>query len=179
MVLVMVDMAFLEVETGKMTIEMKTAMEVDVLEPGDIDDVLMEVDKNNHNEEEVMATNIIESANMIETEKFGNINDMIVFWEMMEGEEETPVKEILVTRRKSARIEEFLNIFEQRQELTNQNDHPVDFSSLEEMDNNLNLSTFKGSRGSSNKSERIGIKRKLSDMGVQESKRWRGWCPKD
>ena len=134
MVLAMVDMACLEVET---------AMEVDVLEPGDIYDVLMEVDKNNHNEEEVMAT------------------------------------DMPVTRRKSARIEEFLNIFDQKPELTNQNDHPVDFSSLEEMDNNLNLSTFKGSRGSSNKSERIGIKRKLSDMGVQESKRWRGWCPKD
>ena len=190
MVLAMVDMACLEVETGKMTIDMKTAMEVDVLEPGDIDDVLMEVDKNNHNEEEVMATDITESPNMIETEKFGNINDMIVFWEMMEGEEETPVKEIVVTRRKSERIEEFLNIFDQKPENTNQNDRPVDFSSLEEMDNNFNLSTFKGSKGSRNKSKsiivsnntitvtanenaRIGIKRKLSDTGVQESKRWR------
>ena len=67
-----------------MTINMKTAMEVEVLEPENIYDMLMKADKNNHYEEEVMATYVSESPNMIETEKFGNINDMIVLWEMID-----------------------------------------------------------------------------------------------
>ena len=106
---------------------------MEVVEPGTVDD--MEMDQNGDTVEE-MTIDVTQSKatvwtarspKMLEVEKesFGNIQEMIGFWEIQEEMEMTPVLEKVMTkRRRSTRMEEFRSFFGQEPNDDIYDDHP-------------------------------------------------------